>query len=58
MGFPWLLNSTLGIGTLSGMEILVELQEITRFKTADELAANLGLPPLSTPVDSISGLGI
>jgi hypothetical protein len=58
MGFPWLLNSTLGIGTLSGMEILVELQEITRFKTADELAANPGLPPLSTPVDSISGLGI
>jgi transposase len=27
------------------MEILVELQEITRFKTADELAAYLGLTP-------------
>ena len=40
-----LLNSIPGIGTLSGMEILVELQEITRFKTADELAAYLGLTP-------------
>lgn len=27
------------------MEILVELQEITRFKTADELSAYLGLTP-------------
>jgi transposase len=40
-----LLNSIPGIGTLSGMEILVELQEITRFKTSDELAAYLGLTP-------------
>jgi transposase len=40
-----LLNTIPGIGTLSGMEILVELQEITRFKTADELAAYLGLTP-------------
>ena len=40
-----LLNSIPGIGTLSGMEILIELQEITRFKTADELAAYLGLTP-------------
>jgi transposase len=40
-----LLYTIPGIGTLSGMEILVELQEITRFKTADELAAYLGLTP-------------
>jgi len=40
-----LLNTIPGIGTLSGMEILVELQEITRFKTSDELAAYLGLTP-------------
>ena len=40
-----LLESIPGIGTLSAMEILVELQDITRFKTADELAAYLGLTP-------------
>ncbi|MBW1868993.1 MAG: IS110 family transposase, partial [Deltaproteobacteria bacterium] len=31
--------------TTSAIEILVELQDITRFKTADELAAYLGLTP-------------
>ena len=40
-----LLESIPGIGTLSAMEILVEIQDITRFKTADELAAYLGLTP-------------
>ena len=40
-----LLESIPGIGTLSAMEILVEIQDITRFKTADELAANFGLTP-------------
>ena len=40
-----LLESIPGIGTLSAMEILVELQDITRFKTVDELAAYLGLTP-------------
>jgi transposase len=43
-----LLKSIPGIGCLSAIEILVELQDITRFKTADELA---GLPwPYSFPV--------
>ena len=40
-----LLTSIPGIGPLSAMEILVELQDISRFKTADELAAYLGLTP-------------
>ena len=40
-----LLTTTPGIGPLSAIEILVELQDITRFKTADELAAYLGLTP-------------
>ncbi len=30
---------------LSAMEFLVELQDMARFSTADELAAYLGLPP-------------
>jgi transposase len=40
-----LLKSIPGIGALSAMEILVEIQDIRRFKTADELAAYLGLTP-------------
>lgn len=40
-----LLKSIPGIGALSAMEILVEIQDISRFKTADELAAYLGLTP-------------
>ena len=40
-----LLKTIPGIGPLSAIEILVEIQEITRFKTADELAAFLGLTP-------------
>jgi transposase len=40
-----LLKTIPGIGCLSAMEILVEIQDISRFKTADELAAYLGLTP-------------
>jgi transposase len=40
-----LLKSIPGIGVLSSMEILVEIQDISRFKTSDELAAYLGLTP-------------
>jgi len=40
-----LLKSIPGIGTLSAMEILVEIQDMNRFGTADELAAYLGLTP-------------
>jgi transposase len=40
-----LLKSVPGIGVLSAMEILVEIQDMSRFETADELAAYLGLTP-------------
>ncbi len=40
-----LLKTIPGIGPLSAIEILVEIQDITRFKTADALAAFLGLTP-------------
>ena len=40
-----LLTTIPGIGPLSAIEILVEIQDITRFKTADQLAAFLGLTP-------------
>jgi transposase len=40
-----LLKSIPGIGALSAMEIMVEIQDISRFETADELAAFLGLTP-------------
>lgn len=40
-----LLKSIPGIGALSAMEILVELQDIRRFQTPEELAAYLGLTP-------------
>lgn len=40
-----LLKTIPGIGCLSAMEILVEIQDIARFNTADELAAYLGLTP-------------
>jgi len=40
-----LLTTIPGIGPLSAIEILVEIQDITRFKTADDLAAYLGLTP-------------
>jgi transposase len=38
-----LLKSIPGIGALSAMEILVEIQDITCFRIADELATYLGL---------------
>ena len=40
-----LLITIPGVGVLSAMEILVEIQDISRFNTADELAAYLGLTP-------------
>lgn len=40
-----LLCSVPGIGTLIGMEILVELPEMERFKSGDELASYIGLTP-------------
>ena len=40
-----LLCSVPGIGTLMGREIWVELQEVERFKRAEELASYMGLTP-------------
>ena len=41
----WLLRSIPGIGVLSAMELLLELQEVDRFASADKLAAYVGLTP-------------
>jgi len=40
-----LLTSIPGVGVLSAMEILTELQDVSRFATADQIAAFLGLTP-------------
>jgi len=40
-----LLTSIPGVGVLSAMEILTELQDVSRFATADHIAAFLGLTP-------------
>ncbi len=40
-----LLRSVPGIGTLIAMEILVEIQDMVRFKRAEELASYIGLTP-------------
>jgi len=40
-----LLRSVLGIGILIGMELLVELADMERFKTAEEITSYMGLPP-------------
>lgn len=39
------LRTIPGVGILVAMELLVELQDIRRFRTADRLAAYLGLTP-------------
>jgi transposase len=40
-----LLMTIPGVGLLSAMEILTELQDVSRFTTADQIAAYLGLTP-------------
>lgn len=40
-----LLKSIPGVGILSAMGILVELQDVERFRTAEELASYIGLTP-------------
>jgi len=40
-----LLQTIPGVGLLSAMEILAELQDVNRFFTADQIAAFLGLTP-------------
>jgi transposase len=40
-----ILRSVPGIGLIAAMEVLVELQDVSRFRRADELAAYVGLTP-------------
>ena len=40
-----ILTSTPGIGWISAMELLLELQDVARFRKADQLAAYVGLTP-------------
>ncbi|MEW6406491.1 MAG: IS110 family transposase [Chloroflexota bacterium] len=40
-----ILTSTYGIGVVTGMEILLELQDVARFRRGCELAAYVGLTP-------------
>jgi transposase len=39
------LKSVPGIGTVAAMELLLELQDVARFRQADQLAAYVGLTP-------------
>jgi transposase len=40
-----ILSSIPGIGVITAMEILLELQDVSRFRRADQLAAYVGLTP-------------
>lgn len=40
-----LLRSIPGVGILTGMEMLVELQDFARFKTSEQIASYMGLTP-------------
>jgi len=40
-----ILQSIPGIGITSAMEVLLELQDISRFRRAEQLAAYVGLTP-------------
>lgn len=40
-----LIRSIPGVGLLTGMEILVEVQDFARFKTSEEIASYIGLTP-------------
>ena len=40
-----LIRSVPGIGLITGMEILVGLQNVERFKTSEEIASYIGLTP-------------
>jgi transposase len=40
-----ILKSVPGIGTIAAMELLLELQDVARFRQADQLAAYVGLTP-------------
>jgi transposase len=40
-----ILRTVPGIGLIAAMELLVELQDVSRFRRADQLAASVGLTP-------------
>jgi transposase len=40
-----LLRTVPGVGLLTGMEVLVELQDVERFRSSEEIASYLGLTP-------------
>jgi transposase len=40
-----ILTSIPGVGVITAMEILLELQDVSRFRRADQLAAYVGLTP-------------
>jgi transposase len=40
-----LIGSIPGVGLLTGMEILLELQDFARFKTSEDIASYIGLTP-------------
>jgi transposase len=40
-----LLRTVPGVGLLTGMEVLVELQEVGRFRSSEEIASYMGLTP-------------
>jgi transposase len=40
-----IVTSAAGIGVLSAMQFLVEIQDVTRFRRADQLASYVGLTP-------------
>ena len=58
-----ILKSIPGIGMISAMEILLELQDLSRFRQADQLAAYVGLTPSQYSsadkirMDRITGMG-
>ena len=52
-----LIQSIPGVGILTGMEILVEVQNFTRFKTSEEIAAYIGLTPPNIQQDRTSARG-
>ncbi len=40
-----LLHAAPGVGLLTGMEVLVELQDMGRFRSSEEIASYIGLTP-------------
>ena len=40
-----LIRTAPGVGLLTGMEVLVELQEMGRFRSSEEIASYMGLTP-------------